>query len=244
MRYLQDAEPGTFIHGPDEEDYTYINYNLQTFFGYMGHLGLEVTPRVADNLEQMAMELAEADAGDRLTATQAEQLSYEMTEVRRTLEAELQGFEAFIVSPKRINVDRLLEDVESLFSPGVFESLPHIAQYDLREAGKCIAFERATAAAFHLMRAMEGVLRIFYDQLMEGEGDSRMWGPIIADLQDGPGAQEYDVLLDHLDNIRRSFRNPTQHPDAKYGIERVQDLWGLSVDAINRMADELMDETN
>jgi len=38
-----------------------------------------------------------------------------------------------------------------------------------------------------------------------------------------------------LDNIRRSFRNPTQHPDKIYDIQEVQDLFGLCIDAINRM---------
>jgi hypothetical protein len=42
-------------------------------------------------------------------------------------------------------------------------------------------------------------------------------------------------LLDNLDNIRHSFRNPTQHPDKIYDIQEVQDLFGLCIDAVNRM---------
>jgi len=41
---------------------------------------------------------------------------------------------------------------------------------------------------------------------------------------------------DHLDHIRRSFRNPTQHPDKIYDIQEAQDLFGLCVDAVNRMS--------
>ncbi|MCH8069815.1 MAG: hypothetical protein IID16_11195, partial [Candidatus Marinimicrobia bacterium] len=42
-------------------------------------------------------------------------------------------------------------------------------------------------------------------------------------------------LLDTLDRIRINFRNPTSHPDKIYDIEEAQDLFGLCVDAINRM---------
>lgn len=44
------------------------------------------------------------------------------------------------------------------------------------------------------------------------------------------------ALLDNLDNIRRSFRNPTQHPDKIYDIQEAQDLFHLCVDVVNRMA--------
>jgi hypothetical protein len=42
-------------------------------------------------------------------------------------------------------------------------------------------------------------------------------------------------LLNNLDNIREHYRNPTQHPDKVYDINEVQDLFGLCIDAINRM---------
>jgi hypothetical protein len=45
----------------------------------------------------------------------------------------------------------------------------------------------------------------------------------------------------HLDNIRVSFRNPTQHPEAIYDIHEVQDLWSICVDVINRMVKILKD---
>jgi len=43
-------------------------------------------------------------------------------------------------------------------------------------------------------------------------------------------------MLDHLDHIRVSFRNPIQHREARYELEEAQDLLSLSIDALNRMA--------
>ncbi len=51
--------------------------------------------------------------------------------------------------------------------------------------------------------------------------------------------KNYEVLFKNLENICVSFRNPTQHPEKIYDIEEVQDLWGLSVDVINRMSKDL-----
>jgi len=63
-----------------------------------------------------------------------------------------------------------------------------------------------------------------------------MWGNMVADLRKRRAARGYEVLLNHLDNIRSSFRNPTAHPEKFFDIQEAQDLWSLCVDAVNRMA--------
>ena len=95
-------------------------------------------------------------------------------------------------------------------SPKVFNKLSPIAKSDLEEAGKCIAFELPTAAAFHLLRATESVLREFYLKLIiRGRINNLMWGNIIQDLKRKRNARPYEELLNHLDHIRNAFRNPT-----------------------------------
>lgn len=47
-------------------------------------------------------------------------------------------------------------------------------------------------------------------------------------------------LLDNLDNIRVSFRNPTQHPEKRYDIDEAQDLFNLCIEVVNRMAKDLL----
>jgi len=64
---------------------------------------------------------------------------------------------------------------------------------------------------------------------------SEMWGPIVQDLKKRNKTKANSTLNNHLDNIRLSFRNPTQHPDAIYDINEVQDLLSVCIDANNRM---------
>jgi hypothetical protein len=53
-----------------------------------------------------------------------------------------------------------------------------------------------------------------------------------------------ETLLNHLDHIRRNFRNPTDHPDKSYDLDEVQDLFSLVADVLNRIARELPDPSD
>ena len=230
IRYLQDASKGHTIHGE-----SYILDNMRATINHFDTLGLQVTRRAAREFISLGKELSETEKDAKLTAEQASKLSLVVTDLRKTLEAEVEGFEAFLISPKRIDTKKLLECVEELFSPNVFDEIPEIARYDFEQAGKCIAFELPTSAAFHILRGTESVLRHFYcDQVKQKRG-SMMWGPIIVDLRKRTKTKKHTTLINNLENIKNSFRNPTQHPEKIYDIQEAQDLLSLCIDVINRM---------
>ncbi|MFC4621782.1 hypothetical protein ACFO3A_06085 [Comamonas nitrativorans] len=231
FRYLQDAKEGYSIHGS-----AVVIGNIEALLKKLEDLNLYVTIRAAANLRSLLKDLKATPGDSKLDAAQARKLSSTVRALRQTLEAELKGVNAYVVSPKRIEVERLVSDPASLFAPDVFNSLSELARFDIAEAAKCIAFERPTAAAFHLMRATEEALRNYYCHFVKRDRLSvMMWGPMVQALQKHRRAKQYDVLNKNLDNVRTSFRNPTQHPDKVYDIHEVQDLWGLCVEVINRM---------
>ncbi len=236
VRYLQDAQAGYKL---GDAESGHLIYNLTAFFNYLETLGLDVTRRASSTLKALSDELSKLDPEATFSEQQASKLRALVREIRTTLDAELQGLDAYVVTQKRLDVLKLLNDVPLLLSPYVYQVLPYIAQEDLEEAGKCIAFERPTAAAFHLLRGTEAVLREFYCTLVRKNRCALMWGPILTDLRKRRKAKQHLTLLANLDNIKDSFRNPTQHPEKIYNTDEVQDLWGLCIDAINRMAKEL-----
>ena len=195
---------------------------------------LPVTLRAARKLETLRARFLKLDKDSDCTEQQANDVSEIMRNLESTLVAESEGNIAFIVTDKRIDVNKLLHDVPSLLAPNVLDSLFDVARYDFVEAGQCIAFERPTAAAFHLLRATEGVLRQLYCLSVKRERVKLMWGPMVTHLRQRK-KPNFGPLLDHLDHIRLSFRNPTQHPEKIYDIQEVQDLFALCVDAVNRM---------
>src|ERR1019366_1994521 len=151
---------------------------------------------------------------------------------------ELKLCRAFVLTPRRSNLDHLLSTPEALFAPGVFLKLSDLGRFDFRSACRAIAFGLSTGAAFHLMRAVEGTLRQFYCAHVKRDRVPKlMWFEMVDNLRKRKGkGSASKALLDALDNIRVNFRNPTQHPDARYDIEAAQDLLFGCRDVLNRMA--------
>jgi hypothetical protein len=238
LRFLQDAREGWLVHGKD-----HILSNLKAFLAELAVLELQTTLIVAEDegLPQLVDELEDPNC-KALSESQAKRISVTVGRIRKTLDAEAVQKKAFVASPKRgWGVDSLLQEPSTLFANHVFRRLNEVAAYDFQEACRCLAFERPTAAAFHMLRGTEAVLRDYYcsivkqSRLQHGE---RMWHAMVEQMrsrrQPPPGE-----LLDALDQIRLNYRNPTQHPEAIYDLDGAQDLMSLCISVINRMTKEL-----
>lgn len=233
IRFLQDAHPGVAVHGTGM-----ILEVLETTVARLEELDLKVTLNTAalEKLEKLLKELKESEESAVLSVPQTTILRSQTDDLRLTLQAELLTLKAFVTSPKRLSTDSILKNPAALLAPGVYEALTEISKHDLSEAAKCILYERPTAAAFHLMRAVEDCLRTYYCHFVRrNRCRPLLWGPMVIGLSNHRKTKTHTALLKNLDNIRLSFRNPTQHPDKVYDIEEIQDLWGLAVDVINRM---------
>ncbi|MCW8906734.1 MAG: hypothetical protein OQL28_05765 [Sedimenticola sp.] len=230
MRYLQDASEGIPFAGSG-----YIQENIERFLQNLKKLELKVTLRASYKLKKF-LDDNKKNETEELSADQAGELKEIVNNIRLTLDAEIGGIYAFVTTPKRLDALKLLGEIGELFTPDLFQEFPDIAQYDFTEAGKCIAFERPTAAAFHILRATEANLRHYYKKMVRQKRiASEMWGPIVHDLKARNKSKKHATLNNHLDNIRLSFRNPTQHPEAIYDIHEVQELMSVCIDANNRM---------
>jgi hypothetical protein len=233
LRYLQDAKAGWPIKREDK----FVLGNINRFLNNLDEFKLPVTKRAANDLIKFKEKMEKKPEDSTLTVKEANELKKIMKDLRKTLFAEAKGNLAFITTDKRIDINKLLYDVSSLFAPNVFNSLSDTAQYDFKYAGRCIGFVIPTAAAFHLLRATEDVLRDYYQFIYKRNRiKNLLWGPMINHLEKRKTQPiPPDVMLKNLDNIRVSFRNPTQHPDKIYDIEEVQDLFSLCIDVVNRM---------
>jgi hypothetical protein len=237
VNYLLGAGDNYPVHGEGG-----ILENVDLFLSSVRTFGLVVTAQVAtaQGLVELRNHLCGLDPQATLSQHRAEQLRGLMETVCITLEAEIEGFESYVVSPKRIDVTMLMENVPELFAPGVFDQLPESARHDFAEAGKCIAFERPTAAAFHLWRGTETVLRHFYCSLVSQKRVSLLaWKPMVCDLRKRPKTKRHEMLYTNLDSIRAAFSDPAQHPETTYDVHTVQDLWLACVKAVNQMVKAL-----
>lgn len=231
LRYLMSATPGRGIHGEG-----LVLKNIASFQRDLNAYGLQVSSRAAENLlTEVVADLAKTDKDAVLDVDQANRLRDAFKVLREVIEAEAGGKVAFIVTDRRYAVSTLLEGMASLFPAGAFGRLPEMTQADMTEAGKCLAFELPTAAAFHVLRATEQVLREFYKSWVRTKRVKvLLWGAMTKDMR-SRRTKPPDPLLNHLDHIREHFRNPTDHPEKIYDMEEAQNLLGLCCDAIGRM---------
>ena len=236
LRYLQDQQVGWHANAPDM-----TVANINSFLSSLDKLGLHVTKRSAWELEKLRDGLAAKGGDYALTDEDVTNLGRVATDVRKTFEAETMGVYTYVVTDKRLEVRKLLSDVSALFAPGVYDACSAFAQYDFTEAGRCIAFERATSAAFHLLRGTESVVRLYYKRFIRPAQTGLTWGQMTHVLSTKTtGKRPAPAILTNLDHIRTNFRNPTQHPDKIYDIQEAQDLFSLCVDAVNRMMPDIL----
>ena len=229
-RYVQDAREGMIIHKE-----SYILSNINKIIKHFDTLNLKVTKRAAAKLYDIRDRLAETDEDSKLSKDQARELFTTLTDLQSTLIAETSGMFAFIVVDKRIETKKLLDNLSHLFNPIVYDEIPEEIKFDFNEAGKCIAFERSTAGAFHILRGTEGVLRWYYCSFCKRKRVKPLnWKPMLDHLKRRREKQPLEII-NNLDHIRVAFRNPTQHPDKIYDIQEVQDLLFVCIDTINRM---------
>ncbi len=237
FRYLQEATRGRPLHGT-----SFVLENIERFLSTLDELEFHVTSRAADKLKRLYEQLSKKGELAELTQNEAEELKAIVKDIRGTFAAEAKGIYTYIVTEKRLGTEKLLNHMEDLFAPQVFAQLTDVAQYDFREAGRCIAFERATAAAFHLMRGIESILRQYYKTIVQPEKKDLSWGEMVYEVKKTRDPRTDRNTLKHLDHIRSAFRNPTLHPEKIYDVQEAQDLFFIAIDVTNRMVSEMNSE--
>jgi hypothetical protein len=223
------------VHG----QHSSLVWFIDEFFSWLSVLNLPVTETAAQELRLLRDELEKLPKKATVGQELANKVKIACDKLDATLDAELKLRSAFVVTPKRLSQDHLLRSPGDLFAPNVFQKLPILARFDFTEAGKCIAFGLPTAAAFHIMRATEGVLRFYYCSIVKRNRVKHLlWNDIVQHLRRRHHPPP-KALTDNLDNLRVNFRNPTQHPEARYDIDEAQDLFFISIDVVNRMIKNL-----
>jgi hypothetical protein len=106
-------------------------------------------------------------------------------------------------------------------------------EYDITEAGNCIAFDRGTACVFHLMRVMEVGVQRFGTRLGILLTSEMNWQKILDQVNPAIRAMKakeqqtiaISQVASHLYNVKVSWRNPTMHPTNKYTLEEAKDIY-------------------
>jgi hypothetical protein len=209
-RYLFNVRVGFPIHGKK-----HVASNIDSLLRVLRDLKFNVTLAASKDLEKLREDFEGYPKDAKISPEDWKRLRQIMNYLDHTLRAEATTLDAYVLSEKRFGAVRLVEHPDSLFAPETFGKLPRIAQIDVREAGKCIGFGLPTAGAFHLLRATEDSLRSYYGTFVKrGNIQKATWGHLVEILRAKKrNPKPSETLLNHLDHIRKNFRNPTDHPE-------------------------------
>lgn len=192
------------------------------------------------NLRNIANELRTMDPNESIGIHLYNQILAEINPLEKIVYAEAHTKKIYVIPTRRFNSEYLLNTPEMLFKENAFTKISDLGQYDIRSACRCLSFGEATASAFHILRATEEVLKQYYlHHIKRNRLKTPMWGPMTTELRNKSRNKPPTVLLNSLDLVRTSYRNPTQHPDAIYDIESAQDLFGVCLDVLGKMLSEL-----
>lgn len=216
--------------------------SLNTVEKCLGNVGFKVTPVLflSTSFLDFKKGLEQLKEGSLIGKENAASLVDFCEGLETTLFAESGTKMVYSVPERRYNHEFLSETPEKLLNEGVFGKLSDIAKYDFTSACRCILYGEATAAAFHTLRATEDTLKQYYFHHKRTKRLAKpMWGPMTQQLRDKKRSSPPETVLNSLDLVRISYRNPTQHPEVIYDINSAQDLFGVCIDLLNKMVSEL-----
>jgi hypothetical protein len=131
----------------------------------------------------------------------------------------------------------LVDGADENLSPATLAAIGEDARKDIKQAGRCLAFEIPTAAGIHMMRAFEKVFRKFYKACTAKDGGTTDIYKLIKDLRDHFSNVD-PKTLNILDQIRDLHRNPLAH-EVFLEMDDAIELFDVAKSAITAMARHL-----
>lgn len=191
-----------------------------------------------DNL--MAILFPSEGLGRDLAQWEIAPLQNDYAKFETILLSELQSISSYIVTRKGgFDIATMVNAGRVFFSKELIAKVPD-ALSDLDQAMRCIAFEVPTAAGFHLHRANESVLRVYWDHVTGGnerpkEGNMGVYLTQLNALNKGKKS-----VREHLKSIKDFHRNPLMHPEQSLdSIDEAIDLMAAIRCSIGYMLKEI-----
>ncbi len=153
-------------------------------------------------------------------------------------ERESRRISVFSVTPKGIyDTEKLIESAEKRFPKNLLKVMPQLTIDDMKEAGRCLAFDVPTACAFHVCRATEALMLAYYETLTGTAWafPRRDWYNYNNQLA-ANGAPA--AITNRLGEIRED-RNAYAHPEITVPLDEAPIVFELCSGVIHLMAKEM-----
>lgn len=180
---------------------------------------------------------------DPLVGVQFSNVINKAKEFETVLTAELQTLATYHVTQKGIySTADLIERADNTLPASVLPKISRAVKEEIKQSGRCLAFDSGTACAFHIMRAVEAVMHEYYIAICKPKPRPlkrlESWGAYIAEFQKSPKAEVKEVVA-ILQQIKDQHRNLIMHPEVVLTPDEAFTLFEIAQGAIIAMADKL-----
>jgi len=158
---------------------------------------------------------------------------------------------AYSASKKGIySTSDLIEQADKVFPISILGKLSEDIVWEIKEAGKCLAFDIPTASGFHMIRATERVMHEYYVAVGNPEKNDKLenWGAYIAYLYklteqkgkvDRATVDHIKRVLALLQQVKDQDRNMIIHPEVVLNADEAFLLFETTKTVIMTMADKM-----
>ncbi|WP_414464544.1 hypothetical protein [Hyphomicrobium sp. DY-1] len=178
--------------------------------------------------------------------------AWEMTRTKSKIEifehqlsAELKRTASYAVPLRGIfNIELLAEHADRHIHETIRHHLSEFAVSEYREAGRCLAFGLYSASGFHSARAVEDVLRVYYERFIGPPPDKSM-GLLASNLNDLLSKADAKIrprenTVRHIRDVTNFDRNPLMHRNVKLEEIDATTLFNSALGVIVEMVKELI----
>jgi hypothetical protein len=163
------------------------------------------------------------------------------------LAAELNRAPTYIAERRGIySTYDLAENAHEIFGTDLRSIIPSSAQVEFDAGGRALAFGLGTAAAIHTLRAVEVMLKPYYESFtgsasLKGERNYAIYLKKLAALSEEEDANPRPDkrVVQMLAQVKDHYRNPLVTPENVVSIDEATQLFGMASALIDLMARQI-----
>ena len=182
--------------------------------------------------------------------TKFRQLIYKAKEFQTVLSEELQTLVTYHATQKgNYDTTGLIERAENILPESLRNRISSNVVEEIRQSGRCLAFDNSTASGFHIIRATEAIMHQYYVFVCKPQSEKNLgsWAAYISafhKLSEAADVKEdikEDVkkVIALLQQIKDQDRNLIMHPQVVLSPDEAFTLFEIAKGAIIAMASKL-----
>lgn len=184
---------------------------------------------------------------DRIDPQEISIINSLIEKFEHALAAELNHAPTYVASKRGIySTYDLAQNAEAIFTDNLRQVIPSASQHEFNTAGRALVFGLGTAAAIHMLRAIEISLKFYYESFtgtapVKGERNYALYLKKLAALSEEEDRESRPDkrIIQMLAQIKDHYRNPLLTPEYGVSLEEALQLFGMASALISLMAEQI-----